>query len=78
VARGFAQKYGLDYEKTLCLVAKLTSVKVVIVLAAKMNWKMFQLDVKNAFLNGDLDKEREMAQPEGFVDKARPNPLCAN
>lgn len=58
MARGFAQKYGLDYEETLCLVAKLTSVKVVIAFAAKMNWKMFQLDVKNAFLNGDLDKER--------------------
>ncbi|KAA0061433.1 Integrase, catalytic core [Cucumis melo var. makuwa] len=51
------------------LVAKLTTVQVLLALAANKNWKLWQMDVKNAFLNGELDRDIYMEQPKGFEDK---------
>ena len=57
VAKGFAQTYGLDYEETFSRVAKMTTVRTLSAIAAAKSWKLYQLDVKNAFLNDDLLEE---------------------
>ena len=57
VAKSFTQEYGIDYEETFAPVACLTSVRSVIVITAAKQWKMFQMVVKNIFLNGDLSEE---------------------
>ena len=57
VAKGFTQEYGIDYEETFTLVARLTFVRCLIVVAVVRRWPLYQMDMKNAFLNGDLYKE---------------------
>ncbi|GKV49237.1 hypothetical protein SLEP1_g56000 [Rubroshorea leprosula] len=76
VAHGFSQKYGEDYEETFSPVAKMTSVCTVLALAASQNWKLWQLDVKNAFLYGELDKDIYMEQPPGYVANSHPDFVC--
>ena len=55
VARGFSQKEGIDYEETFALVARYTSIRSVLALVAVMKWKIHQMDVKTAFLNGVVE-----------------------
>uniref|UniRef100_A0A2N9F645 Integrase catalytic domain-containing protein n=1 Tax=Fagus sylvatica TaxID=28930 RepID=A0A2N9F645_FAGSY len=69
VAKGFTQTYGLDYTETFSLVAKLNSIHIIISLAANLDWPLHQLDVKNAFLHGDLTETVYMTQPPGFESK---------
>lgn len=76
VARGFSQSYGLDYEETFSPVAKMVTVRSIFSLAAFKSWKLWQLDVKNAFLYGELDREVFMEQPKGFVSKQFPQHVC--
>ncbi|KAK8954626.1 hypothetical protein KSP39_PZI001744 [Platanthera zijinensis] len=66
VARGFTQQHGLDYEETFSPVAKLNTVRVLLSLAVHRHWPLYQLDIKNAFLNGDLHETVYMQQPPGF------------
>ena len=66
VARGFSQKEGIDYEETFSPVARYTSIITIIALAAKMKWKLHQMDVKTDFLNGVIEKEVYIEQPQGF------------
>jgi hypothetical protein len=54
-ARGFSQKEGIDYEDTFAHVARYTSIRTIIALAAKMKWKLHQMDVKTTFLNGVIE-----------------------
>ncbi|KAJ9554092.1 hypothetical protein OSB04_018137 [Centaurea solstitialis] len=76
VARGFSQQYGLDYEETFSPVAKMVTIRTVISLAAHNNWNLWQLDVKNAFLYGELDRDIFMEQPQGFVSQRFPEHVC--
>ena len=57
VARGFTQKPGIDFYETFSPVARLETIRTVIVVAAQKKWKIFQPDVKSTFQNGKLDEE---------------------
>ncbi|KAM1223589.1 hypothetical protein ACFX2G_043549 [Malus domestica] len=67
VAKGYVQKPGIDYNETFAPVARLDTIRTLIALAAQRSWKLYQLDVKSAFLNGQLQEEVYVEQPEGFV-----------
>ncbi|GKV36358.1 hypothetical protein SLEP1_g44499 [Rubroshorea leprosula] len=67
VAKGYVQKHGIDFLETFSPVARFETVRLVIALAAQMKWKIFQFDVKSAFLNGWLEEDVYVEQPEGFI-----------
>jgi hypothetical protein len=76
VAKGFKQREGIDYFDTYALVARITSIRVLIVLASIYKLVVHQIDVKTAFLNGDLDEEVYMDQPEAFVLPGNERKVC--
>ena len=76
MAKGYAQTYGVDYSDTFSPVAKMTSIRLFISLAATHNWDLHQLDIKNAFLHGDLQEEVYMEQPPGFVAQGEIGKVC--
>jgi len=67
VAKRYTQTYGIDYAETFSPVAKISFVRILISLTTNFGWPIFQLDVKNVFLNGDLKEEVYIEQPLGFV-----------
>ena len=74
VAKGFTQEYGIDYEETIAPVARISFVRALLAVAATSKWDIFQMDVKNAFLNGNLIVEVYMQPPSGLSIK--PNKVC--
>jgi hypothetical protein len=67
VAKGFQQVHGIDYDKTFTPVVKMDSIRLTLAIAAAKGWEVHQMDVKNAFLHGDLYEEIYMEQPQGFM-----------
>ena len=75
VAKGYSQVYGMDYHDT-SLVPKMMYVQVLIYLPATHYWSLYQLDIKNIFLNDILDEEVYMEQPPYFVAQGESGKVC--
>ncbi|GKB56980.1 retrovirus-related pol polyprotein from transposon TNT 1-94, partial [Tanacetum coccineum] len=73
VARGYHQEEGIDFEEPFAPVARLEAIRIFLAFAAHMNMVVYQMDVKTAFLNGNLREEVYVSQPDGFVDPDNPN-----
>ena len=69
MAKGYTQKEGFDYEETFSLVAMMKSIRILLAIANHMDYEIWQMDVKTAFLNGSLEDTIFMVQPEGFIEK---------
>jgi hypothetical protein len=76
VARGFSQKEGIDYDEIFAPVARYSSIRTIISLAAVFGWKLHQMDVKTAFLNGEVEEEVYIEQPEGFIQHNKRTHVC--
>ncbi|KAL2235828.1 UNVERIFIED_CONTAM: Retrovirus-related Pol polyprotein from transposon TNT 1-94 [Sesamum indicum] len=76
VAKGFTQKEGIDFTEIFSPVVKFTTVRILLALVAHFDWELKQMDVKTAFLHGNLDEQIYMSQPHGFVDKKNPKHVC--
>ncbi|GJS06435.1 retrovirus-related pol polyprotein from transposon TNT 1-94 [Tanacetum coccineum] len=72
-AKGYRQEEGLDFEESFAPVARLEAIRIFLANAASKNMTVYQMDVKTAFLNGELKEEVYVSQPEGFVDPDRPH-----
>ncbi|GJX99790.1 retrovirus-related pol polyprotein from transposon TNT 1-94, partial [Tanacetum coccineum] len=73
VAQGYNQKEGIDYDETYDPVARLESIRILLAYACALDFKLFQMDVKSAFLNGFINEEVYVAQPLGFIDFEKPD-----
>ncbi|GJS28956.1 retrovirus-related pol polyprotein from transposon TNT 1-94 [Tanacetum coccineum] len=73
LAKGYCQEEGLDFEKSFALVARLKAIRIFLANATSKNMTVYQMDVKTAFLNGELKEVVYVSQPEGFVDPDRPH-----
>jgi hypothetical protein len=73
VAKGYAQVAGLDFEETFAPLARLESIRILLAYAAHYSFKLFQMDMKSAFLNGPIKEEVYVEQPPGFEDDRYPN-----
>lgn len=76
VAQGYSQSKGIDYQEVFSPVARYNSISAFFAVANTCDWDIHQMDVKTAFLQGDLDEAIFMKQPEGYIDEERPNHVC--
>jgi len=67
VAKGYTQTYSIDYFETFSPVARMNSIRIMFSIVVNLSWSLFQLDVKNAFLYGELQEEVYMEQPPSYV-----------
>ena len=67
VAKGYTQKEGVDYEETFSPVAMLKSIRILLSITNALDYEIWKMDVKTAFLNGYLDESIYMMQPKGFI-----------
>ena len=68
MVKGYSQFQGLDYNETFAPVARMDSIRPVLAIAASKRWEVHHMDVKSAFLHGDLEEEIYMKQPQGFIN----------
>jgi len=73
VAQGYSQQEGIDYEETFAPVARLEAIRIFLAFAASKGFKLYQMDVKSAFLNGFIEEEVYVKQPPGFESPKFPD-----
>lgn len=71
VVKGYVQEQGVDFDEIFAPITRLETVRLLLALFVKNNWEVHHLDVKNAFLNGEINEEVYVTQPEGFVKKGQ-------
>ena len=76
VIKGYRQREGLDYFDTYSFMTRINSIRMILVIAALRNLKVYQMEVKTDFLNGDLEKEIYMEQLEGFIVLGQEKKIC--
>ncbi|GJT70042.1 retrovirus-related pol polyprotein from transposon TNT 1-94 [Tanacetum coccineum] len=76
VAQGYSQEEGIDYDETFAPVAMMEAIRIFLAFATYMNFKVYQMDVKSAFLNGKLKEEVYVKQPPGFESSEFPYYVC--
>ena len=76
VCKGYAQEEGIDFEETFAPVARLEAIRMFLALSSFQKFKVFQMDVKSSFLNGDLEEEVYIEQPDGFILGNDPKLVC--
>lgn len=75
-AKGYTQTYGIDYLETFAHVAKINTIRILISLVATKDWPLHQLNVKNAFLHGDLEEDVYMDVPPRYQQIVGRNKVC--
>lgn len=76
VAKGCSQRFGVDYKETFSPVVRYSSLRLILACAVEFGLKVHQMDVATAYLNGTLNEDIYMVQPEAFVDVKNPNKVC--
>ena len=76
VVKGFGQRKGIDYDEIFSPVVKMTSIRVILGMAASLYLEVEQMDVKTSFLHGELEEEIYMEQPERFLVKGKEDYVC--
>jgi hypothetical protein len=76
VCKGYAQVEGQDFDETFAPVARLETIRMFLAYSCHKNFKVYQMDVKSTFFNGDLEEEVYMEQPKGFSLTDNPNYVC--
>lgn len=76
VAKGYTQTYGIDFQETFSPVAKLSSIRVILSIAANFEWPLHQFNVKNVFLHRELEEEIYMEIPPGYQTPYTTNKVC--
>jgi Reverse transcriptase (RNA-dependent DNA polymerase) len=76
VTKGFKQIQGVDYDETFSPVTMFKSIRILLAIAAFYDYKIWQMDVKTVFLNGDLEEDVYMTQPVGFEDPNNTSKVC--
>jgi Reverse transcriptase (RNA-dependent DNA polymerase) len=76
VAKGFTQTYGVDYQETFAPVAKMNTVRILLSVATNLGWNLSQMDVKNTFLQGNLEEEVYMTLPPGHKNESDTSLVC--
>ena len=69
MANGYSQQQGIDFTEVFAPVARMDTVRLILALAACRGWTIFQLDVKSAFLHGELNEDVYIDQPKGYIKK---------
>ena len=76
VAKGYTQTEGIDFDETFSPVAMLKTIRILLSIAAALDYEIWQMDVKTAFLNRNLDERIYMQQPEGFIQDGQESKVC--